>query len=279
MVHFFVKTDEMLDEYINKSAPLAFYCGMITMGVGTLIAFVLNTQSLHIALTAGLTYGVKERLINVYYILKQLILLKFLSFFVIISITSKVKEFLMNIRYASIFDAPQIANIYKYYVENTHISFEYTAPSEKDFEKRIASTLKSYPYLVWEENNSILGYAYACEHISRAAYNWNAVLTVYLHKDCHSKGIGSSLYAKLFEILKAQNVKNVYGCITSGNEKSIAMHQKLGFEVNAVFHNTGFKNGHWLDVIWVEKQIGDYNTPPPQFIAFEKLQNKISYIL
>lgn len=177
----------------------------------------------------------------------------------------------MEIRLATIRDATEIAEIYKYYVENTHISFEYIAPTVKDIEGRIANTLVNYPYLVCTQDEKIVGYAYAGRHLERFAYSWNAVLSVYVDKNHRFKGYGKALYVKLMEILATQNIMNVYGCITSGNDHSIYMHEKLGFVVNATFHKSGFKNGSWLDVTWVEKSIGNYDIPPKDFIPFSKI--------
>lgn len=177
----------------------------------------------------------------------------------------------MSIRVANIHDAKEISRIYKFYVENTHISFEHIAPSAEEFEKRIETTLENYPFLVYEIDNKIIGYTYASRHIERASYGWNAVMTVYVDSDYHKKGIGTKLYKKLIEMLCKQNVQNVYGCITSGNDKSMEMHKKLGFEVNGVFHKTGYKNGQWLDMTWVEKTIGEYKVPPENFLPFSKI--------
>ncbi|MFI3227582.1 MAG: N-acetyltransferase family protein [Clostridia bacterium] len=177
----------------------------------------------------------------------------------------------MNIRIATIKDAKEICEIYKYYVENTHISFEYIAPTVQEFEIRIANTLENYPYIVCEVDGKIVGYSYASRHMERASYSWNAVMTVYVDKNERGCGIGSELYRRLIEILQRQNIKNVYGIITSGNDKSIAMHQKIGFKINAVYHNAGFKNGKWLDVTWVEKNISEYDVPPKEFVPFREI--------
>lgn len=64
----------------------------------------------------------------------------------------------MYIRRAAINDAERLLEIYSYYVENTAISFEYTAPSPDEFRKRITDTLAKYPYLVLEKDGSIKGY-------------------------------------------------------------------------------------------------------------------------
>ena len=57
----------------------------------------------------------------------------------------------MNIRIATPEDAFAIQNIYRYYVDNTAITFELEVPSVKEFQERITKTLERYPYLVAEE--------------------------------------------------------------------------------------------------------------------------------
>lgn len=177
----------------------------------------------------------------------------------------------MNIRIANLQDAKEISEIYKFYAENTNISFEYVAPTAQEFEKRIANTLANYPYLVCEDDGKIVGYAYASRYMERVAYDWDAVLSVYIDKEHRNKGYGKALYQAIIKILVAQNIKNVLGCITYGNKKSIEMHEKLGFKVNAIFHNSGYKNGQWLDTTWVEKQIGEYDVPPKAFVPFSEI--------
>ncbi|MBO1308600.1 DUF3796 domain-containing protein [Enterococcus sp. 669A] len=55
--YFFIKTDEMLEEYLDKSASLAFYCGMIVTAVVTLIYFFVNSYDGHSALLYGIVSG------------------------------------------------------------------------------------------------------------------------------------------------------------------------------------------------------------------------------
>lgn len=55
--YFFMKSDEMLEEYMNKSASRAFYCGMILTAISTLINFLSQNQTGHEAFAAGLAVG------------------------------------------------------------------------------------------------------------------------------------------------------------------------------------------------------------------------------
>ena len=97
------------------------------------------------------------------------------------------------IRFATEEDAQALLAIYAYYID-TEITFEYELPTEAEFRKRIRTVLEEYPYLIYEEAGNILGYAYAHRHLERAAYQWNVELTVYLHPDAVSRGIGRRLY-------------------------------------------------------------------------------------
>lgn len=55
--YFFISSDEMVEEYMNLSASLAFYCGMITTAIVTLVCFFFGGQEGNIALLTGFASG------------------------------------------------------------------------------------------------------------------------------------------------------------------------------------------------------------------------------
>ena len=89
--------------------------------------------------------------------------------------------------------APTLLKIYGEYLD-TPITFECALPSEAEFAGRIAAVGREYPYLVCLEKGRIVGYAYAHRQAERAAYQWNAELSVYLDRSCTSRGLGRRLY-------------------------------------------------------------------------------------
>lgn len=167
------------------------------------------------------------------------------------------------IRLASVEDAPAILEIYAPYVTGTNISFEYQVPTVEEFTQRVREISALHPYLVWEEDNRLLGYAYAHPYALRPAYQWGAELTVYLRREATHRGAGTKLYGALFDLLRLQGVRTVYGCITAENQASVAMHRSLGFREGGLFRNAGYKFGRWLDVLWLEKSIAPYDDPKP----------------
>ena len=97
------------------------------------------------------------------------------------------------IRIAREADSTALAEIYGWYVENTAVSFEYEAPAAEEFAERIRETLQTHPYLVFEEEGELLGFAYAHPLIRRAACDWAVEVSIYIRRDARGKGIGCAL--------------------------------------------------------------------------------------
>lgn len=156
------------------------------------------------------------------------------------------------IRLATIYDSEQILEIYAPYVETTTISFETIVPSKEEMKARIEHTLETNPWIIFEEDKYIIGYAYASKHRERAAYKWAVDISIYVRQDSRGKGIGKELYTKLLSILKLQGYCNVYAGICLPNESSVGLHEYFGFKKIAHFNKVGYKFGKWHDVGWWE---------------------------
>ena len=177
----------------------------------------------------------------------------------------------MHIRFATKEDIFHILEIYRPYVESTTVSFEYTCPTMKEFTERFTKYTKQFPWLVWEEEGEILGYAYACAPFTRMAYSWVAEASVYLHPKAHRKGIGTALYKALEAILTKQGYLTLYTLVTSENAVSLAFHQALGYKIRADFPRQGFKMGKALGVIWLEKNLDFVDYPQEMPISVDAL--------
>ena len=184
----------------------------------------------------------------------------------------------MNVRIAIPEDAKELLSIYKYYVENTTITFEYDTPTLEEFQNRIKNTLVKYPYIVAIENDKIVGYAYASAFKGRAAYDWAVETTVYLRQSCRGRGLGRMIYSALEEILKKQNILNLNACIAyaSGedeylNNSSTIFHEHLGYRKVGHFTKCGYKFGTWYDMIWMEKMIGEHSNVPKAIVPITEL--------
>ena len=154
----------------------------------------------------------------------------------------------MNIRTVNPEDAAQIAEIYNYYIENTHQTFETEALSADEMRARIAEIAGDYPYLVAEEDGTIYGYAHAAQFKMRQAYEFSAEVSIYVKANSKQRGIGSMIYEKLFEELKETDIHALIAGISLPNDGSVRFHEKLGFTKVAHFKEVGYKLGRWVDV-------------------------------
>lgn len=172
----------------------------------------------------------------------------------------------MEIRSATTDDAAGILAIYRYYVEETAVSFEYETPSIEEFADRIARTLARYPYIVAVEEGTIRGYAYAGVFKDRTAYDRSCELTIYIDWHVRGRGYGRALYEELERRLREQGMLNLYACIADPikedeylTKDSERFHAHLGFTKVGEFHMCGYKFGRWYDMIWMEKLIGAHD--------------------
>jgi len=165
------------------------------------------------------------------------------------------------IRIATEKDVPEILAIYAPYVENTTITFEYDVPCRREFLQRFYDITAQYPFLVWEEEGQILGYAYASAPYTRAAYRWCAEPSIYLRPEAKGRGIGKKLYQVLEWILDKQGYQILYALVTTENTESIRFHEKMGYKFKVDFADCGFKFGRWLGVTWMEKRIKIVQSP------------------
>ena len=187
----------------------------------------------------------------------------------------------MSVRPARLEDLPAMLAIYGPYVENTAYSFEYTVPTLEAFTARFLTYTAQFPWLVWEENGTVLGYAYGSAPFERAAYRWCAEVSVYVAPQAHRKGIGKALYGVLEEILFLQGYQVIYSLITSANPGSIAFHQRLGYKTVTQMPDCGIKFGKRWGIIYMEKRSNsvelptEFPRPASQFVQDERIFSSI----
>lgn len=175
------------------------------------------------------------------------------------------------IRFATEADIPGILDVYGPYIVNTAITLEYSVPTLEEFTERFRSITCQFPWLVWEEEGQILGYAYGSLPFSRAAYRWCAASSIYLAPAAQGRGIGRKLYTALEALLTEQGYRKNYAIITSDNPRSLSFHKNFGFRLLAEFSDCGIKFSKLYNVIWMEKDLNHGEIPK----VFPKPVNQI----
>lgn len=145
-------------------------------------------------------------------------------------------------------DAAAIAEIYNYYILHSIVTFEETVVDAAEIAERIQTNTAKLPWLVFEQDGQVVGFAYASEWKSRCSYKYSVESTVYLKQGEMGKGIGSKLYNELINQLMKMDLHAIIGGISLPNPGSVALHEKMGFEKVAQFKEVGFKFEKWIDV-------------------------------
>jgi phosphinothricin acetyltransferase len=164
-------------------------------------------------------------------------------------------------------DLPSITAIYGHHVLHGTGTFETTPPTEAEMAGRRADVLgKGLPWLVAEEGGRVLGYAYCQWFKPRPAYRFSAEDSIYLHPDAAGKGLGKQLLGELVKQAEAIGLRKLIAVIgDSGNAGSIGVHRSLGFTQVGVIANCGWKFDRWLDIVLMERTVGEGSgTPPPR---------------
>lgn len=171
-------------------------------------------------------------------------------------------------------DAVAMLDIYAPLVRETATSFEKEVPSISEFEERIRLYSSRSPWLVAEIDGQLVGYAYATDHRSRYAYQWNQEVTAYVHQDFRKRGIAKKLYLKIFEILKAMNYCKAIAVITLPNDPSLAFHRALGFQKMGEMKDVGFKFDRWYSTSWWDLDLRENpNQSPSNLISITEVKD------
>ena len=153
-------------------------------------------------------------------------------------------------------DIPEIAAIYRHYVDETVITFETEAPSEAVMADRFGKMVDlGHPVLVGERDGHVLGYAYASFYRPRFAYRFTCENSIYLHKDLLGQGIGGQMLTHLLEASRAHGFKQMIAVITAERANSIRVHEKMGFRKVAHYEAVGFKFDRWLDIVHMQRAL------------------------
>lgn len=168
------------------------------------------------------------------------------------------------IRRATPADTAGCLDVYAPYVRDTTVTFETEVPTHAEFAGRISRALERFDWLVCELDGRVVGYAYAGPVKERAAYRWSCEVSVYLDPGARGRGLGRALYRDLFARLGDRGFRRLLAVVTFPNGPSVALHRAMGFREVGRLERIGFKHGRWLDVAWLQADLGPDPEAPPE---------------
>jgi L-amino acid N-acyltransferase YncA len=169
-----------------------------------------------------------------------------------------------SVRDASPLHAAACAAIYAPYVLGTAATFELEPPSADELARRIGQAQATHAWLVLEEHDEVVGYAYGVPYKPRPAYRWSCEVSVYVAPDRRRSGAGRALYEALLARLAERGYRMALAGMTLPNEASVGLHRALGFEHAGTLHGVGWKLGAWHDVALMQRPLSLGSEPPAE---------------
>jgi phosphinothricin acetyltransferase len=170
-----------------------------------------------------------------------------------------------DIRPATEADLPAVTEIYQHAVLYGTATFELIPPDLAEMTRRFKALQDGgYPYLVASLEGRVIGYAYAGPYRPRPAYRNTVENSVYLRPSIHRRGIGLQLLQRLIAECEARGYRQMIAVIgDSANAGSIGVHTRTGFAMIGTQPNVGFKFGRWLDIVIMQRALGEGATTLP----------------
>lgn len=172
----------------------------------------------------------------------------------------------MQIRRATATDIPEIQGIYAHHVLHGTGTFEEVPPSVEEMEARFhAAAERGWVWLAATDASGLLGYAYFAQYRDRSAYRYCAEDSIYVREDVRGQGVGKALVAELLQVAEAAGFRQMIAVIGDAeNIASVGVHATLDFKRVGLLRAAGLKFGRWLDVLLMQRPLGngDQDVPP-----------------
>jgi L-amino acid N-acyltransferase YncA len=162
------------------------------------------------------------------------------------------------VRDAATNDASNIAAIYAHHVLTGTATYDFDAPDSGFWQKKIADVQsRGWPFLVADDGDMIIGYAYATQIRDRPGYRYTCEDSIYVHPDHVGQGLGSVLLTALIDASRDAGFGQMVAVIGGAEPASVAVHARAGFREVGRLSNVGFKFGRYLDNVYMQRALED----------------------
>jgi L-amino acid N-acyltransferase YncA len=160
-----------------------------------------------------------------------------------------------TIRLATLSDLPAINDIYNHYVLHSTCTYQEEPTTAAEREVWFLSHGPLHPITVADAGAEVLAWASLSPFHTRSAYRRTVENSVYVRHDVQRQGIGMALLVDSVERARTLGHHTIVSLIDREQAASVNIHQRLGFQQVAHLKEVGFKLGHWLDVVYLQKML------------------------
>jgi len=163
----------------------------------------------------------------------------------------------VSVRAAEETDLPAILDIYNEQVLNSTATFD-IEPRSIEAQRVWAEQFQPpYALIIAEDVAGIV--AWGCLHPfgGKTGYRFTTENSLYVRANRRGSGLGRKLLAALIKTAGANGFHTIVARIAGDNPASVALHESLGFEHVGRERQVGYKFELWLDVVVMQKMLGE----------------------
>ena len=155
---------------------------------------------------------------------------------------------LYKIRLAEGADAEAIRAIRNDVIEHSTAMWTNEQLSPGDARAWLAENLARRSAYVAEADGQVIGYANWAPWRPKDGYRHTVEDSVYLAEGHQGRGLGRDLLTTLIAGAGESGAHVMMASIEASNARSVALHERLGFELVGTAREVGTKFGRWLDL-------------------------------
>lgn len=153
-------------------------------------------------------------------------------------------------------DWPTVAAVFAEGIATGDATFQSDVPSWAEFD---AGRLPE-PRLVFEDDESVLGWAAVSPTSARDVYRGVVEHSVYVAAAARGRGVGSALLDALVDAAAASGIWMLQASVFPENAASLALHERHGFRVVGTRERIGRMGhgpsaGRWRDTVLIERRL------------------------
>lgn len=150
-------------------------------------------------------------------------------------------------------DAGAIALIYNQGIEDREATLETALRSAEDRQVWLADRQPRHPVIVAIEDGEVIGWASLNQFNPRPVYDYVADFSVYVGRAARGQGVGAALLTVLEERARTIGYHKLVLAGLPRNEIALRLYTRRGFRTVGTYHEHGFLDGEWVNVILMEK--------------------------
>jgi phosphinothricin acetyltransferase len=159
----------------------------------------------------------------------------------------------VSIRAATPEDAAAICTIYNQGIEDRIATLETELRTPEERRQWMAARGPRHPVVVAVTGGQVVGWGSLNSFNPRPAYDNVVDLSVYAERGWRGRGVGRALLQQLLALAKAIGYHKMVLATFPYNEAGVALYKKMGFTPVGVYHEQGRLDGHWVDVLIMER--------------------------